>query len=238
MSITLISLVAIGGLVTGAPDAGWHKNAFFGLHYDLHPNEKDTELGRETTYEGIRAELEKVKPDFVQYDCKGHPGWAGYPTKVGSPSPGIVNDALKVWRKVTKDMGIPLSIHYSGVWDTRAIQLHSEWARIAEDGKPDPNNTDPLSDYTEKLMIPQLLEVIENYDIDGVWIDGENWASAPCYSDRCKAEFTKRTSTAEIPMKKGDPHWDEWLAFQRDLFTEHVTKVTTALHAKSGSPRK
>ncbi|MCA1902001.1 MAG: hypothetical protein LDL53_07255, partial [Candidatus Hydrogenedens sp.] len=99
----------------------WHEDAFFGIHFDLHPNANDKELGREVDAEQIRSFLEKVKPDYVQYDCKGHPGYTGYPTKVGSPSPGIVNDALRVWRNVTKEMGIPLSIHYSGVWDTRAI---------------------------------------------------------------------------------------------------------------------
>ena len=214
-----------------AKPVNWHKNAFFGLHYDLHANPTDTELGRETTYEHIREQLDKVKPDFVQYDCKGHPGWAGYPTKIGAPAQGIVNDALKVWRKATKDMGIPLSIHFSGIWDTRAIELHPDWANRHADGKPDPNNVCPLSAYTEEYMAKQLIEVVNDYQIDGMWIDGENWASAPCYCDRCKAEFTKRTGIAEVPTKRDMPNWEQWLAFQRDLFVEHVTKFTNAVHA-------
>jgi len=187
-------------------------------------------LGRETTYEHIREMLEKVHPDFVQYDCKGHPGYTGYPTKVGSPSPGIVNDALKIWREVTKDMVIPLSIHYSGVWDSRAIELHPEWARRGPDGKPDKNNTCRLSSYDAELMIPQLLEVVREYDIDGMWIDGENWASHPCWCDRCKTAFTEQTGLKEIPMKAGDPNWDAWLAFHRGLFTKHVTRFVEAVH--------
>ncbi len=231
LSIVLLTLT-LGGSDPMTNVNNWHRDAFFGLHYDLHPGPSDTELGRETTYEHIREQLEKAKPDFVQYDCKGHPGWAGYPTKVGSPSPGIVNDALKIWRQVTKDMGIPLSIHFSGVWDTRAIELHPEWANVNAAGHPSPNNTCPLSAYTEELMIPQLLEVVEEYDIDGMWIDGENWASAPCWCERCKAEFTKRTGFESVPSKRGDEHWSEWLAFHRDLFTEHVTKFCNAVHAK------
>jgi len=228
--VALIVLAAAGESV-GEPAATWPAQAFFGLHYDLHPNASDTELGRETTYEHIREQLEKVKPDFVQYDCKGHPGYAGYPTEIGSPSPGIVNDALRVWRDVTRDMGIPLSIHYSGVWDTRAIELHPEWARIAADGKPSADDTDPLSDYTESLMIPQLIELVTKYDLDGVWIDGENWASRPSWSERCITEFTRRTGIEEIPRSAQDPQWFEWLAFQRDLFIEHVTNYADALHA-------
>ena len=209
----------------------WHEDAFFGLHFDLHPGEQDTELGRETTHEHIRAMLRKVGPDFVQYDCKGHPGWSGYPTKVGSPSPGIVNDALRIWRDVTRDMGIPLSIHYSGVWDPRAVQLHPEWARIDGEGNPHPDNTDPLSAYTKDLLIPQLIEVVQEYDLDGVWIDGENWASHPSWSEACKTEFTRRTGIQEIPHAPADAHWFEWLAFQRDLFVEHVRQYADALHA-------
>jgi len=224
-----MALLALAGGVAMAAE-NWHETAFFGLHYDLHPNAGDTELGRETTYEHIREMLEIVKPDFVQYDCKGHPGYTGYPTKVGSSSPGIVGDALRVWRDVTRDMGIPLSIHYSGVWDTRAIEVRPEWARINAEGKPDPNNTCRTSGYDDELMIPQLLEVVREYDIDGMWIDGENWASHPCWCERCKAAFTQASGVAEIPKKAGEPHWYDWLAFHRGLFTRHVTNVVNAVH--------
>ncbi len=227
--------ICLGVVATTAGSAAmgegnWRDTAFFGLHYDLHPNAGDTELGRETTHDHVRAMLEKVRPDFVQYDCKGHPGYTGYPTRIGSPSPGIVNDALKVWREITREMGIPLSIHYSGVWDTRAIELHPEWARIDQHGKPDPNNTCRLSDYDAELMIPQLIEVVREYDVDGMWIDGENWASHPCWSESCKKAFTEKTGIREIPRKPDDPHWHDWLAFHRDLFTQHVTNVVNAVH--------
>lgn len=231
-SLAACLILAAQETVPEAAAPKWPATAFFGLHYDLHPGATDTELGRETTYEHIREQLEKVKPDYVQYDCKGHPGYTGYPTQVGSPSPGIVNDALAIWRQVTRDMGIPLSIHYSGVWDTRALELHPEWANVHADGQKDANYTCPLSEYTEQLLIPQLIEVIDLYDIDGVWIDGENWASRPCWCERCTAEFTKRTGVTEIPKQADDPQWQAWLAFQRDLFTEHVRKYAEALHAR------
>jgi hypothetical protein len=209
----------------------WHKDAFFGLHYDLHPNAGDTELGRETTYEHIREMLEIVRPDFVQYDCKGHPGYTGYPTEIGSPSPGIVNDALAVWREVTRDMGLPLSVHYSGVWDTRAIELNPDWARVNQHGEKDTNNTCRTSAYDAELMIPQLLDVVARYDIDGMWIDGENWASHPCWCDRCAEAFRQKSGMEVVPQEAGEPHWDAWLAFHRNLFIEHVRAVVDAVHA-------
>ena len=210
----------------------WHEDVFFGLHYDLHPNMNDTELGRLTTYEHIKEELLKVRPDFVQYDCKGHPGVTGYPTKIGTASPGIVNDALKIWREVTRDLGIPLSVHYSGIWDDAVLREHPEWARIGSDGKPSTQHCSPISGYTEEFMIPQLLEVIDNYDVDGFWIDGENWASHPDYSDAAKERFTKETGIQEYPAKPGEPHWCEWADFHRGLFVEHVAKIAEAVHKR------
>jgi hypothetical protein len=227
--VVLLILLA-GGLAMASEN--WHEDAFFGLHYDLHPNAGDTELGRLTTYEHIRAMLEKVQPDFVQYDCKGHPGYTGYPAEVGSPSPGIVNDALKIWRDVTRDMGIPLSIHYSGVWDSRAIELHPEWARIDAAGNRDRNYTSRLSAYDEELMIPQLIEVIRKYDVDGMWIDGENWASAPDWHEAVQQAFTEKTGITEIPKGPDDRHWHDYLAFNRELFTQHVQRVVEAVHAE------
>jgi hypothetical protein len=76
-----------------------------------------------------------------------------------------------------------------------------------------------------------MLELVERYDVDGFWVDGENWASKPCYCPRCKAEFTKRTGIEAIPIGADQPQWDVWLAFHRDLFVEHVTRYVNAVHA-------
>ncbi len=91
----------------------WHENVFFGIHYDLHASAEDTELGKEISYEHIRERLLRVKPDWIQWDCKGHPGYTSWPTEIGSTSPGVVNDMLRVVRDVTKELGIRLGMHYT-----------------------------------------------------------------------------------------------------------------------------
>ncbi len=209
----------------------WHDDAFFGLHYDIHAVAQDTGLGAELAHQHLRERLERVRPDWVQCDCKGHPGYTTWPTEIGSPSPGIVTDALRIHRDVTRDMGIRLAVHYSGVYDTRAIELHPEWGRVRADGSRDPNMTCRLAGYTEQLMIPQMLEIVARYDVDGFWVDGENWASAPCWCALCSAEFARRTGVTGIPGAAGEPHWFEWLSFHRDLFTEYVTAYSNAVHA-------
>jgi len=223
------------GKESGAASPNWHKDVYFGIHYDLHAHADDTELGRELTPQHLRERLLRVRPDWVHCDCKGHPGYTSWPTQTGSTSPGVVNDALRIHRDVTRDLGIRLGVHYSGVWDSRAIELHPDWARVDAEGKPDPNMTCRLSGYDEQLMIPQMLEIIDRYDVDGFWVDGENWASKPCWCSRCREEFTRRTGITEIPTTALQPHWADWLAFHRDLFVAHVTRYTDAVHAAKAS---
>ena len=208
----------------------WHENVFFGIHYDLHATVSDTILGRDITHEHLKERLLRVKPDWIQWDCKGHPGYTSWPTEIGTTSPGLVKDMLRIVRDVTNQLGIKLGMHYSGVYDTRAIELHPEWARIDENGKPDKHYTCRLSNYADELMIPQMIEIIDKYDVDGFWVDGENWAALPCWCERCKTEFTRRTGIKNIPYNTQDPHWHDWLAFQRQVFVEYVTKYANAVH--------
>ena len=225
--------------MAGKKLGNWRTKGFFGLHYDLHAAAEDTRLGAELTPQHLRRQLEKVKPDFVQCDCKGIPGYASYPTKIGYPAPGIVRDALRVYRDVTREMGIPLSVHYSGLWDVRAVEMHPEWSALDPAGKlvvPRPGYEYGficrLGPYVDDLMIPQLLEIIAEYDVDGFWVDCDNWAVVDCYCSRCRAEFKRRTGISEPPVQRDHPDWPAWRAFQRDTFTEYVSKYTAAIHER------
>jgi hypothetical protein len=207
------------------------KDAFFGLHFDLHPNQADTELGADISEENIAALLDRVKPDYVQYDCKGHPGYAGYPTKVGWPSPGIVRDSLAVWRKMTAERGAGLYIHYSGVWDSKAVEEHPGWARVDAQGKRDPNATSVFGPYVDELLIPQLKEVTAAYDLDGAWVDGECWAAQLDYSPTALKAWREETGYLSAPKERSEPHWLEWKMFHRRAFEDYLAHWVDALHA-------
>ncbi len=208
------------------------KDCFFGIHLDLHPEPNDTELGADITEEMLADFLDKVKPDHVQYDCKGHPGWSGYPTEVGSPTHGIIKDSLALWRKATAERGIGLYIHYSGVWDSRAIELHPEWARRNENGKTDGKNTSVFGPYVDELLIPQLKEVARKYSLDGVWIDGECWSVAPDYSQMARKTWKEKTGKEKLPKGPEDKDWAEFMDFNRQGFLDYVRHYVEELHSE------
>ncbi|MGH9612796.1 MAG: hypothetical protein ACRD4P_06940 [Bryobacteraceae bacterium] len=214
-----------------APPRKSRAESYFGVHFDLHPNAKDTVLGRDVTEEMVGNFLSRVKPDFVQYDCKGHPGWMGYKSKV-QKSPPIVRDSLAVWRKVTAERGVSLYIHFSGIWDYLAAEEHPDWAARHADGSPDSRAMSTFGPYVDQLMIPELVEAAITHDLDGAWVDGDCWGVIPDYGDACAAEFRKKTGMTALPKSASDPGWREFLEVNREGFRRYVTKYVDTLHAK------
>jgi hypothetical protein len=207
------------------------KDAFFGLHFDLHATKTDTSLGADTSEENIGRLLDRVRPDFVEYDCKGHAGYTGYPTKVGWASPGIVKDALAIWRKVTRERHVGLYIHYSGVWDFQAVEEHPEWARLDENGKPDGKATSTFGRYVDDLLIPQLTEIVKAYDIDGAWVDGDAWGVDWDWSKPALEAWSQASGGKPVPHGNKDPGWDEFRTMQRAQFERYLSHWIDAIHA-------
>jgi hypothetical protein len=223
-----------GGLPAFAqtPSRLARKDCFFGIHFDLHPNPNDKALGRDVSLEMVDRFLAAVAPDYVQYDCKGHVGYLGYPSKVGTPAPHIVQDSLAIWRKATARKGVGLYIHFSGVWDSRAIAEHPEWANTGADGKRDPNATSLFGPYVDQLMIPELLEAAEKYDLDGAWIDGECWSARPDYGAAAAQAFRDASGLRDLPKKITDPGWSQFIEFQRARFRQYVRHYCDVIHAR------
>lgn len=231
--ITLILILFAGHLygqksLPARPDRA---HSYFGLHFDFHAGPDCKEVGKNVDAAMVNNLIDKVKPDFIQVDCKGHPGYTSYPTKVGNPVPGFVRDQLRIWRDVTAARGVSLYLHYSGVWDSRSVELHPNWAAIGADGTRSKERTSVFSNYVDSLLIPQLKELSSVYGADGVWVDGDCWAHQLDYSPRALELFTNKTGLKEIPRKPGDPNWKEFLQFSREGFKAYVTKYVNELHS-------
>lgn len=206
------------------------KERFAGLHLDFHATMKDSGIGKYFTPELIDSFLQITKPDFIQVDCKGHDGVSSYPTKVGNPAPAFAKDILKIWREVTSKHKIPLFMHYSGLWDTRAVTLNPHWGRVNADGKRDKNITSMFAGYTDSLLIPQMVELATEYKLDGIWIDGDCWVLGPDYHPEAKKAFLKVYGDVAVPEKPGDPLYFKWMEFHRQTFRNYITRYAKAAH--------
>ncbi len=205
-------------------------DCYFGVHFDLHASEDIDDAGKTLTYAMIDTFLSRVRPDFVQIDCKGHPGISSYPTKVGFHVKGFEKDPLRLWREVTEKNKVGLFMHFSGVWDGKVVQQHPDWAVIKANGERSTQKVSFFSPYLETYMIPQLKELSNDYQVDGAWIDGECWAVEPDYGGASLQRFTKETGITAIPRSTSDQYYPEFLEYTRSLFREHMKKYVNAIH--------
>lgn len=196
--------------------------SYFGIHFDFHAGQDCKEIGRNTTPEMVEKIIAAARPDYIQIDCKGHPGLSSYPTRAGNPAPGFVGDPLRVWRAVTARRGVALYMHYSGVWDSEAIRQHPEWGAVNADGTVNGNATSFFGPYADRLLVPQLRELAGEYGVDGAWVDGECWASVPDYGARALEAFRAATGIQDVPRKAGEAHWFEFLEFNREAYRKYL----------------
>lgn len=204
-------------------------DAFFGMHFDFHAQPGQSGIGANADPALIGRLLAEVRPDYVQCDTKGHAGISSYPTRVGHPAPDIAADILRMWRDVTAQYDVALIAHHSGVWDDAALRSHPEWAAADENGVASPNKTSVFGPYAEQLLIPQLIELAVDYDLDGAWVDGDCWAAMTDYSRWASDEYRRRYN--EEPPRHDEEKYPTYLKFCRDGFRTYVDRVVRALHA-------
>ncbi|WP_294502205.1 alpha-amylase family protein [uncultured Victivallis sp.] len=216
-----------------------------GMHYDLHARKEDTVLG--TRVDDTLAELlGELDVDFVQTDCKGHPGVLSWFSNLPGSTmpPGLRRDALAGWREQTRKLGLPLHCHYSGIWDKAAGARFPDWhcqlppeAQVGSGGQNVGTNNSqeimcPNRGYVDGLMIPQMSELIERYGVDGFWVDGDLWAVRPCYCDRCRARFCEETGLDRMPVSEEDPNWYLVWNFMLRSFKRYVRHYCDEIHRR------
>jgi alpha-L-fucosidase len=227
--IFIIHLSSFGQ--TGHPAAEKKQiDRFFGIHMDFHATAQSDEVGKTLSDAMVNGMLTLVKPDFLQVDCKGHPGYTSYPTTVGTPAPGIIKDPLRIFRNATTAHHVPLFVHYSGVQDHRAVELHPDWANTNARQEKDKSNTSLFGPYVDELMIPQLKELITKYKIDGAWIDGDCWSAQADYGAAALEAFRKETGISTVPVHPKDEGYLEFMDFNRRQFRKYVGHYVDAIH--------
>ena len=204
--------------------------SFFGLHFDFHAQATDEEVGETLTEAMLDSMLQKVQPDYVQVDCKGHPGIASYPSKLSATVGSFEKDPLQLIREVTARHGVALYVHYSGVIDRYVVEKQPEWASLNAEGAPNERGgLSTYSPYVDEILIPQMKELSEVYDLDGAWIDGECWGLQPDYSEHMRKAWQAEYA-GDMP-KPGDENYKAFLEFNRQGFLKYLQHYLDEVHA-------
>lgn len=230
--LTSLSALALLAAASCAPSPTKTDGRAFGLHFDFHAVPTDTLIGSTLSEDDIREICELYRPDFIQVDSKGHPGWTSFPSATGNSVPGIKGNPLAVWRKVTKEEGVELYTHYSGVYDSRWCEAHPEDAVMRADGSRSLEYTRTNGNYVDELLIPNLKE-IAGFGVDGIWIDGDCWGSQIDCAPITVEAFEKETGIdlkGKVPYNAEDPYIAEYMDYNRELFCRYLRHYVDEVH--------
>ncbi len=202
------------------------ENCFLGIHFDFHAM-PDEVVASYFCPDVLSEMLDRIKPDFLQVDTKGHPGLSSYPTKSGTQAKEIKHDVLKFWREETRKRDIALYGHHSGLYDINVCSLHPDWSIKNADGTIDNEFVSPFSPYVDQILIPQLKELALDYELDGAWIDGECWGSLVDYSDYAQNAYYKKFKN-HAP-RPDDEDYEAYREFCREGFRKYIKHYVTEI---------
>lgn len=208
---------------------GWYQDTIFNLHFDHHVRPEQPNAGAGAKQEELIPLIAACRPGAVQYHAKGHPGWTTYPTKLGWTHPTLAQDLLRLYREITRELGVPFLVYYSSLVDEQAGTHHPEWRIHGPEGKPveELSHLCPNTGYVDELMLPQIEEIIREYDPDGFWFDGDG--SAVCYCPRCRQMFEESYGKPP-PQDEDDPAIEDLRAFSREVNQEYKRKCAEFIH--------
>jgi hypothetical protein len=155
--------------------------------------------------------------------AKCHHGFAYYPTKAGVRHPQLDFDLLGAQSKALHERGVFCFAYFSANVDAEQNRRHPDWRQVHEGGRANEGNFSAVcfnSPYRENVFIPQLEEVVQNYPVDGLWIDMMGYYQDRCFCQHCQA-------------KAGNQGVDLKDKSQRYQFTEElVREVVREVHGR------
>ena len=171
-------------------------------------------MGNEFDAEEFVSTLKKARVNSINVFAKCHHGMCYYPTKVGKVHPALKSDLLGEMIRVCHREGIKVPIYLPVGWEETAAE-HAEWLEVSREGilgekKPFESgyyrwrklclNKDGYINY----ILEQTRELIDLYEVDGLWYDIVHQRNCVC--ENCRKSMKALGLNPEIyeDIKKND----------------------------------
>lgn len=142
-----------------------------------------------------------------------------------------------------KARGMKVMIKFHGS-NQAAWDQHPDWRKLNSKGKEvlwsgTLKNFCINSPFWDKMFLPMVREVAENYDVDGIYVDNCQFAyggSDECFCQYCKARFEKETGK-KLPLKPVDKaNWTDpsvklYAIKRTEWVNDFYPKFEEAVHA-------
>lgn len=173
----------------------WHRERVRQVHLDFHIPEFPREALTAWDAKKLVSELVRARVNVVAMFAKCHFGNAYYDTKVGHKHRALNGDYLREVVDEAHKHDIKVIAYYSLGTDEWIVKRNPDWYQVDEQGHiRDGNGTvwhRPCmnSPYREELVLPQIREIAENYDADGLFLDIPYIQHHRCFCRYCRRKF-------------------------------------------------
>jgi hypothetical protein len=192
--------------------------------------------------------LDAAQTRCVQTFAKDHYGYCYFKSSLGRPYP---TDVIGQLIAAARPRGMRFIPYYSVGFDAYATGTHPEWLYVDSHGQPRATPTGPflwacLNSPYRDYCLQQIEEMVNNYDVDGVWLDilplrpasvgvdgrpGLTYVpDAPCYCPTCQVLYRQRYGE-DVPLIPSQA--DRVRGFQLRVdgarsFIQEVARITKA----------
>lgn len=221
------------GLLTVSPSRGAEPNDWYwGSPVNIHWDNHGRPLGQGMSPEEIADLFKGIKVDMIQVSARS--GHTTYPSKIGVPNPALDGyDTMATWRKVTRLLGTRMWVYVNVIDAPYLAAKHPNWRRVDANGNRSRVCNRPSADgsgWLEQYAIPLVQEIIDRYEPDGFWFDGDWQIPKVCYCDNCKAAWNMTTGESEPPKLPSDPNWPRWVALEQERLDAYKRKLAEAIY--------
>ena len=176
------------------------------MHLDFHNAPDIKNIGADFRGGEFAGTLKNANVQMVTFFAKCVFGLSYYPTKVGIIHPHLKIDLLGEALKACHKKNIKLNAYICVCWDNHLGREHPEYVVCMPDRKPYLPNNHPFSvvcinnNYRD-ILLSQTKEILDNYDIDGIFFDIVDYPDFGCYCPNCIKKMKKEGVNIDNPDK-------------------------------------
>lgn len=171
------------------------------IHLSIGGDPTDTGVGADFNVDEFAKTLDAAAVDSLVFPAKNIDGYCYYPSAIGPVHPGLATaDLLGGVIEACRSVGVKIYPYYSYAWDEYLADRHPEWLVVKRDRTTYAAPFDEESFLTAlclshedrlQLAFATVDEVLDRYDVDGIWYDEVFPFGAECFCWNCRRVLTE-----------------------------------------------
>ena len=175
----------------GLPAKPWRK-----IHLDFHNSQHVPSVGAGFDPAEFVDTLKRGHVDGIVVFAKDMHGYFYYPSAYGPVHRGLDRDLMGAQVEACRSAGIKVSAYYCVTWDNHLAEQHPEWLVFKRDRTTYLPKFDETPSWTAlclahedfvSLVLTHAQELLERYELDGIWYDMPLPIGGECFCTRCLA---------------------------------------------------